>query len=258
MTAFIDINGYAFYNCTSLKDVTLGDSVENIRECAFSNCTSLKNINIPSSTKLIGDNAFANCYELPSINISSGVTTIGACAFYHCRNLNSVIIGERVAIIGENAFSKCITLEKIRIPGSVQTIGDEAFSYCTELRTITIDKGNLRLIGANVFIESDKFYRTYYGGSLSDWKVITIDSSNNDDDFSLNETVYFYSSTETGVGTKGNYWHYDREGREKVTFLNENEEKAAFYAQKYAMAESLISRCVSVVETTEEVPPDAI
>ena len=43
----------AFYNCSSLKSVIIGNKVETISDSAFSNCSSLKSIIIPNSVKTI-------------------------------------------------------------------------------------------------------------------------------------------------------------------------------------------------------------
>ena len=58
------IGTYALYNCYSLTEVTIGDSVTSIGDFAFENCVSLTNITIPSSVISIGDRAFYGCDSL--------------------------------------------------------------------------------------------------------------------------------------------------------------------------------------------------
>ena len=48
------IGSSAFYDCTSLTEITIPDSVTSIRECAFYDCTSLTEITIPDSVTSIG------------------------------------------------------------------------------------------------------------------------------------------------------------------------------------------------------------
>ena len=55
---------YAFYSCTSLTNVEIGDSVTNIDYGAFNKCTSLTSIVIPDSVTSIGDYAFYQCTSL--------------------------------------------------------------------------------------------------------------------------------------------------------------------------------------------------
>ena len=47
------IGNSAFYNCTSLADVTIPDSVTSIGNSAFSSCSSLTSVTIPDSVTSI-------------------------------------------------------------------------------------------------------------------------------------------------------------------------------------------------------------
>lgn len=54
--------GYsAFYNCISLKEITIPDSVTSIGDSAFDGCTSLESITIPDSVTKISGYAFNGC-----------------------------------------------------------------------------------------------------------------------------------------------------------------------------------------------------
>ncbi len=61
----------AFYNCTSLINITIPESVTSIGGSAFYNCTSLININIPDSVTSIGDGAFRYCNNLTSLKFEN-------------------------------------------------------------------------------------------------------------------------------------------------------------------------------------------
>jgi len=63
------IKGYivgAFFKCTSLVSVNIGNSVTEIGYIAFYNCSSLTYINIPDSLKKIDNDAFAGCASIPN------------------------------------------------------------------------------------------------------------------------------------------------------------------------------------------------
>ena len=55
-----------------------------IEDCTFYDCISLKNITIPKSVTTIGDYAFYGCTSLTSITIPDSVTEIGHRAFGKC------------------------------------------------------------------------------------------------------------------------------------------------------------------------------
>ncbi len=61
LTTATKISNYAFYNCSSLTSIIIGDSVTSIGYNAFSGCSSLTSITIPDSVTSIGGSAFSGC-----------------------------------------------------------------------------------------------------------------------------------------------------------------------------------------------------
>ncbi len=51
-------SGSAFYGCTSLTSITIGNGVTSIGESAFRNCTSLTSITFLGTAPTVGTNAF--------------------------------------------------------------------------------------------------------------------------------------------------------------------------------------------------------
>ena len=80
----------AFYNCSGLKSIKIGNGVTSIGERSFYNCYGLTNITIPNSVTSIGKNAFSYCSSLTSITIPNSVTSIEGGAFLYCSGLTSV------------------------------------------------------------------------------------------------------------------------------------------------------------------------
>lgn len=77
MKSVATIEDEAFFGCTSLKEVAIADTVENIGIRGVAYCISLKQINIPSSVKEIGKLAFSVCSTLEDIRLSEGLKYIG-------------------------------------------------------------------------------------------------------------------------------------------------------------------------------------
>jgi len=120
--------GYSpFHKITTLKSVTIGNSVKKIDRYAFSGCSGLTSVTIPNSVTEIGYSAFEGCTGLTSVTIPNSVTSIGDEAFYECSELTSITIPNSVTSIGYSAFEGCTGLTSVTIPNSVTSIGNEAF-----------------------------------------------------------------------------------------------------------------------------------
>ena len=104
-------------------DYVVKNGTKEICDLAFKGCTSLKSVTLPDTLKSIGSYAFEKCTSLESVTIPGSVKTIGHEAFYECTGLKSVKFLEGIESIGSQAFWKCVNLEEINIPKSVTSIG---------------------------------------------------------------------------------------------------------------------------------------
>ncbi len=104
------IGDYAFYGCSSLASVTIGNSVTSIGYSAFYGCSSLTSVTIPDSVTSIGGDAFKYCSSLTSVTIPDSVTSIDYYAFAACSSLTSVTIPDSVTNIGTYTFYGCSIL----------------------------------------------------------------------------------------------------------------------------------------------------
>lgn len=113
-----------------------GYPVTGIQMQAFIECTSLKSVSMPESMTWIGDSAFAGCTGLEQVEISPNLTAIGSKSFYSCSDLTSVVIPDKVTSIESLAFFGCLNLESITIPASVTTLNSSFVYGCTNLKKI--------------------------------------------------------------------------------------------------------------------------
>lgn len=124
-----------------------GYEVTSIGKNAFKNNTSIKNLTIPDSVKKIGDSAFSMC-KLTSLTLGDGVTTIELQAFMGCP-LTSITFGNNLRVIGDKTFVAC-KLTNIAIPDGVIRIGMNAFQNCANLASVTIPD-SVTSIGGSAF-----------------------------------------------------------------------------------------------------------
>ena len=127
--------------------------VTAIGDSAFE-ASSIKELTIGNSVKSIGNKAFNNCSNLTSVTIPDSVTMIGNEAFARCNLLASVTIGDSVKTIGDSAFEFCKKLESVTVPASVTSIGNEAFKYCEVLTSFNVDSNNGTYSSADGFLYS--------------------------------------------------------------------------------------------------------
>ena len=186
------IGNWAFFSCTSLTSVTIGNSVTSIGSSAFDKC-NVSDIyitdigawcDISGLGELMSYDAnnrkiYLNGIEIKDLIIPNGVTTICNYAFRGCGGLKSIVIPNSVTSIGSQAFSGCTSLTSVVIPDSVTSIGSQAFNGCSSLKEV------------------------YYTGNEEQWNAITNGGQN---DYLYAATRYYYSETEPQG--EGNYWHY--------------------------------------------------
>ena len=113
-----------------------GYPVTGMKMQAFIECTSLKSVSMPESMTWIGDSAFAGCTGLEQVEFSPNLTTIGPNSFYSCNGLTSVVVPDKVTSIESLAFFGCLKLESITIPASVTTLDSTFVFGCTNLKKI--------------------------------------------------------------------------------------------------------------------------
>lgn len=183
----LNISSFAFYKCSTLKDIYIPDSVTKIYVEAFRDCVNLKNINLPQGLKSVGLMAFYNCSGLESLFIPKNVEIISEYKTFHgCSNLKNISVDDdnqfycdidgvlfnknctklitfppqkqcseyfipgSVTAIHDEAFRGCDLLTRVYIPYTVNSIGQSAFENCTSITEISIPDG-ITVLNDDVF-----------------------------------------------------------------------------------------------------------
>ena len=95
------IDDYAFYWNTSLKSVSLPESLTYIGKYAFAGCIDLDSLTIPDNIEYLDNYSFWNCRALKKIVIK-GNTQLYECAFDWCYYIDSIIIESPIPPIMRN------------------------------------------------------------------------------------------------------------------------------------------------------------
>ena len=159
----------AFDGYTTLKSVTIADTVTDISLSAFSGCTGLVNVFISPTSNLInvGDSAFSGDVSLTSFFVPNSLRGISRNMFSGCTSLASVSYGNNPGIkyIDASGFATN-KLTSIFIPSSVVSIGSQAFITSTTqnmLNAVTFGAGSrLKSIGGGCFGHATSTYAARY------------------------------------------------------------------------------------------------
>lgn len=130
------VDDYAFYNCTSLKNLKLSSTITEINEYAFRYNSALEQVILPDSLKTIGPDAFWGCTSLKDIQFKEGLITIGETAFWGCTAIEAVDLPHSLETLGIGAFKSCSSLTKITIPHAVSAFGSENFYGCPNIKEV--------------------------------------------------------------------------------------------------------------------------
>jgi hypothetical protein len=155
VTTCTQIVSHAFYQCGSIKSVTLGSQITSIGQSAFRECYGLKYVNLTSADKLevISNFAFCDDKQLQNIVLPRNLTTLGTSAFQGCSSLLKVetALNQKLVTIGKSCFTGCENLIEFVCPTTVSEIDDYAFSACTKLSYVTFLPNHFESLGAYIF-----------------------------------------------------------------------------------------------------------
>lgn len=168
----------AFYNCKSLKSLTLKidgsteikrsafegmfalhsiilpNTIRSIGQKAFRDCKTLTNINLPDSLRIIDTTAFDGCSSLKSVSCPDSINEIRSYAFVGCPNLQSLSFGtkewdndrpdERILKIGKSAFSNSDKITSITSYFAIPPELQNSFSYIYSKAVVSVPYGSLQ------------------------------------------------------------------------------------------------------------------
>lgn len=153
--AVTSIRNEAFFNCSSLTQVTVPSSVTYIGNLAFGRCKNLLSVHVAADNPnycdvngVLFNKAQTILMQYPiavtatEYSIPEGVVTIAAQAFIDCKNLTSVSFPNSLKNIETQAFGYCDGLTSVNIGNNVEQIYPTAFGGCKGLLAFNVADDN--------------------------------------------------------------------------------------------------------------------
>jgi len=168
-----NIGKHAFESCHFLTNATLGDGVVQIGDNAFYDCFSLRSLTIPDSALSLGVAACAYCPKLARVTLGNNLASLKDYTFYRCASLTDLTVPNSVASIGRSAFQFCGALTNVMLGNSVTNVGDSAFFDCTSLTTINVDASNpvYSCVDGVLFNQAQTSLFQYPAGKLGSYTI---------------------------------------------------------------------------------------
>ena len=179
---------YAFYECSTLKSISIHNGITTLGNYALAKCENLTTVEIDSGVSYLSGKCFFGSANIERVTINHynehykdyngvvytadetelvffppnysdtefkfpshySVTKIGEYAFAYADSLESIELPYGLTTIDVAAFYKCSALTSVLIPYTVTRIEDGAFSSCTSLESVTLFE-NLEFIGTLAF-----------------------------------------------------------------------------------------------------------
>ncbi len=115
------IKANAFKGVTKMRDITFtGTQLQEIQGFAFFGCSSLKALDLPDSVRILGESVFANCTAMTAVNISadSQLERIDDAAFSNTK-ITSFYLPANVGADGFNGsvLAYCSSMRSISVHG---------------------------------------------------------------------------------------------------------------------------------------------
>ena len=197
------INEFTFFDCVSLREIWISETVTQIEPLAFTCCDSLENFvvsalnpsfcsfegvlyneartqlvayprgrydkeyYVPNGTHIIGERSFFGNINIERVYLPNGVGVVRTAAFEGCINLTEIDLGDRIDYVDGRAFYGCESLREVTFEYNLYAIGKEAFYNCFALETVNI-LGDVGVISYRTFGNCYNLTVFTIGGAVTD------------------------------------------------------------------------------------------
>ena len=211
----------AFYGCSTITTLTIGEKVTDIGTDAFQGCSGLTTVNLWENCRTSIDwDAFSDCDNLTNVYYLGTLEQWCGKSFasgsknnpmYYVDNFyidgelveGELVIPDGVTHIGSYAFYSCDNLTSVTIPASVTIIGYGAFEGCSNLTSITFEDTTNWHVGKSAIDVTDPATNvTYFTSTYYDYNWFKPDENGfviTNEGAETTLVVYFGTATEVVV-----------------------------------------------------------
>ncbi len=151
----------AFAACQSLESINIPNGITEICSMAFY-LSSVKSVTVPESITVIEETTFYGCSLLEEISLPKTLTQIRNYAFYECASLKKIIIPNSVIEIGTGVFKDCSSLAYNEYE-SAYYLGNEENPYLWLMMTDSDDISTVKVHEDTKFIHKDATLKLQQG-----------------------------------------------------------------------------------------------
>ena len=164
----VSIGKFMCLGLEKLESVVLSDKIRKTPMSSFENCKSLVNVRLPRMLKEIDTMTFEGCTSLENVILPKGLAKIDTAGFENCTSLVSVEMPSRMSKIGTAAFKGCTSLKSITIPKGISEMEMSAFADCTSLESITLSSDTTKFAYSS-FENCSALKDVYFQGTIKQW-----------------------------------------------------------------------------------------
>lgn len=128
-------NNSQFTRLSSLKHITIPNTITTIYSGFFNEDTSMQTVSLPETLTVIGSTAFYHNSSLKKLIAPYNLFSIGDSAFYTNINMETIYIGN--AILHNSSFRGCSCFTEFTMSNTT-TIPDRCFQNCSNLKLINL------------------------------------------------------------------------------------------------------------------------
>ena len=204
---------YTFNYCSSIKSISIPNTVIGVANDAFSYCTGLTSVEISASPAVFLVDAFTGSTNINYVNFNGTLEQwmnidfedAGSNPVYYskCLYINGELL-EEVDLTGattvkQYTFVNCASIKRVYIPGTVETIHAGAF-YGTSIEELVIHEGT-KAIGGLAFSECQSLKTVYIADGVETIGASAFANCSNLESVDLPNSITTYSNEEFSLCT---------------------------------------------------------